>query len=419
MLYDIGFFIFSIFYLPALLFKGKLHKDFPERFGIFDNHKLDLLRSGKNKIWIEAVSVGEVALCRTLIPRLKERYPGKDIVLSTITKTGNDLAKKSLSGAATIIYFPLDFSYITRKVAAIIRPEIYIMIETEIWPNLLKTLSDDKVPSVLMNGRISDRSFWKYRLAKPFLKKTLGRINKFCMRSRDDSLRIIELGAPKDRVMVTGNMKFDIGMASNARPSVDAGRMLGLRQGDKLFVAGSTHEHEEDAVLEVFKKLADEFPELKLLIAPRHIERVGEVEAAVKKAGFEPARLSEAKRSRVMILDTIGQLNDIYALAAIVFMGGSLVKYGGHNPIEPAVFGKPVIFGPHMFNFSDIARIFLSGDAALEAMDTSALFDKCVSLLKDEKRSLRMGENARKIVSENSGATARNLVVLEQVLTNA
>lgn len=426
MLYDIGFFLFSIFYLPALIFKGKLHKDFLERFGIFDKDKRAALTSGKNKIWIEAVSVGEVSLCKVLIPRLRERYPEKEIVVSTITKTGNDLARVSLSGVAAVIYFPLDLSFITRRVVAIIRPEIYIMIETEIWPNLLKALSDSKIPSVLVNGRISDRSFGKYRLVKPFLKRTLERISIFCMRSGLDGKRIIEMGAPKDKVMVTGNMKFDIGAMSNVGTGFKAEELLDLSQTDKLFVAGSTHEHEEDVILDVFKKLSREFPELRLLIAPRHIDRAVEVAGTVKRFGFEPVKVSALKEAgapdrnpRVMILDTIGRLNDIYALATLVFIGGSLVKYGGHNPIEPAIFGKPVIFGPHMFNFSDTALIFLSGGAALEAKDAAELFNKCVSLLKDEKRRLNMGENGRKLISENSGATARNLKAMAQVLIHA
>lgn len=418
MLYDIGFLIFSLFYLPTLLLKGKLHRDFLERFGIFDEAKRGSLSSGRGTIWIEAVSMGEVALCRTLIPKLKKSYPDRDIVLSTITKAGNDLANVNFSEIATIIYFPLDFSCVTKTVTALIRPELYIMIETEIWPNLLRALSANNVPAVLMNGRISDRSFVKYRLAKPFLKKTLALIKRFYMRSEEDRQRAIELGAPPEKVTVTGNMKFDITASPVGHTSIDG--------VSKLFVAGSTHEGEEEPVLAAFVKISREFPGLRLLIAPRHINRCGDVAGIVKRFGFAPVRVSALKESgpdngsqRVMILDTVGQLNAIYSLATLVFIGGSLVKYGGHNPIEPAVFAKPIIFGPHMFNFSDIARLFISKDAALEARDERGLFDKCVLLLRDEAKRLRMGENGRRVVSENSGATERNISALKEFIADA
>src|SRR3989338_3557346 len=209
MLYDIGFLIFSIVYLPTLLFKGKLHRDFLERFGIYEKCKRDSLSSGEERIWIQAVSVGEVSLCRALIPSLKGKFPDKEIVLSTITRAGNDLAKKIFSGDAVVIYFPLDFSFIVKKVMGLIRPGLYIMIETEIWPNMIKETSDNKIPSILINGRISDKSFGMYRLAGLFLRDIFTKIDKFCMQSEIDAERIETLGASAERVTVTGNMKFD------------------------------------------------------------------------------------------------------------------------------------------------------------------------------------------------------------------
>jgi 3-deoxy-D-manno-octulosonic-acid transferase len=406
MLYDLGFFIFSILYLPALIFKGKLHSSFAERFGIFDKSKERALSSGKDRIWIQAVSVGEVALCKSIIPLLKERFPSNDIIISTITKAGNDLARKNFSHDAIIIYFPLDFSFVVKKAVRLIKPGLYIMIETEIWPNLLRELAANSIPSVLINGRISDRSINKYRMIKPFLKNILDKINIFCMQDRIDADRIIELGAPVDRVHVTGNMKFDAHVSTNTKP-VDAIRgSLGLGNNEDLMVAGSTHSGEEEIIVEVFKELSRGYPNLKLLIAPRHINRAGEVREIVKKAGSGP----------VIVLDTIGQLNDAYSVATIVFIGGSLVKYGGHNPIEPAVFGRAILFGPHMFNFKYISNIFLKNKAALLIFNKEDMAEKCRLLLKDPDARMALGENAKRTVAENRGATIKNIEAIAQVL---
>ncbi|MBI5143838.1 MAG: 3-deoxy-D-manno-octulosonic acid transferase [Candidatus Omnitrophica bacterium] len=416
MLYDIGFLIFSIIYLPTLLFKGKLHGNFLERFGIYEKCKRDSLSSGEERIWIQAVSVGEVSLCRALIPLLKGKFPDKEIVLSTITRTGNDLAKKIFSGEAVVIYFPLDFSFIVKKVVSLIRPGLYIMVETEIWPNMIKETSDNKIPSILINGRISDKSFGMYRLAKLFLKDILTKIDKFCMQSEIDAERIISLGAPSGRVGVTGSMKFDIEAAGDAESAQKMRESLGLKADAQLLVAGSTHNGEEDIVIEVFKNLLREFPGLNLLIAPRHVERVAEVERAARQFGFESARVSSLqlkayslKRPFVFILDTIGQLKDVYAIATLVFMGGSLVKHGGQNPIEPAVSEKAILFGPYMFNFKDIASIFLKNGAAIQVMNKKDLLEKAKSLLKDSAARIQLGQNAKRTVSENRGATERNL----------
>jgi len=420
MLYDIAFLIFSLFYLPILIFKGKMHKDFLQRFGVYDPVTLATLEYFKGAIWIQAVSVGEVALCKNLIPELKKRFPDRPIVLSTITKTGNDLAKKTFSQYATVIYFPLDFSFIARRVVRMVKPAAYIMVETEIWPGVLRELSKENVPSVMINGRISDRSFGKYRLARPFLKGTLSRISRFCMQSRTDAERIIEIGAPADRVRVTGNMKFDVGTAPKAGA---ANAAAWLKPGEELFVAGSTHEGEEDAVIGAYKVLATEFPDLRLLIAPRHITRVADVEKTVRGAGFEPVRLSSLPEprnpkpdTRVLILDTIGHLSDMYAMAKLVFVGGSLVKHGGQNPIEPALFEKPIIFGPHMFNFKAIAASFLNNGGAVQVDDPAGLLDECRRLLRDKDARQALGANARRTVAENRGATEKNIEAIADLV---
>lgn len=402
MLYDIAFLIFSIFYLPKLIFKKKLRGNFSQRLGFYDKAKAGELESGAGSIWIQAVSVGEVSLCKSLIPLLKRRFPQSKIVISTITKTGNELAKKLFSDKAVIIYFPLDLSFIVKRAVKFIRPKIYIMVETEIWPNLLRALSRSSVPAVIINGRISDASYGKYRLARPFLKKTFNRISFFCMQSNMDAERIMSLGAAPDRVRVTGNMKFDTESKADTSSAQAMSVSLGMKAGDLLIVAGSTHKGEEEAILSVFRALAKEFNSLKLLIAPRHVERAGEVKSL----------LNNADNGRILVLDRIGLLNSAYSIATLVFIGGSLVGHGGQNPIEPAVFEKPVIFGPHMFNFKDVVSLFIKKGAAIQVKDKDDLGLKISALLKDGAWRHRLGSNAKKIVSENRGATEKNLNVI-------
>ncbi len=416
MLYDIGFLIFSLFYLPTLLFKGRLHRDFLERFGIYSDAKSKALAAAKDAIWIQAVSVGEVALCRSFIPSLKARFPDRTIVLSTITRTGSTLAAKLFSNDATIIYFPLDFSFIVKSVVSSIRPKIYIMVETELWPNLLRELARNSIPSILINGRISDKSFGKYRLAKPFLKNILDKVEVFCMQSEEDAERIRLLGAPSRKVEFTGNMKFDVEVTAGPGSAQNMQELLGMEAGDELLVAGSTHRGEEKILLDAFGELKKEFTGLRLLIAPRHIERVAEIQSLAKRFGYRAAVVSQLTTSDIFILDTIGQLNDAYSMATIVFVGGSLTRYGGHNPIEPAAFEKPVLFGPHMFNFKSIASVFLSNDAALQVQGTKDLVRKIRSLLKDAEECRALGRNARFVVMKNRGATEHNLRVITQIL---
>lgn len=423
MLYTIGFLIFSVFYLPTLLLKGKLHRDFAERFARYDGQKARALLSGRDRIWIQAVSVGEVGLCREFVPLLRSRFPDHDIVISTITKTGNDLAKRIFSADATVIYFPLDLGPIVKKAVEMIKPCLYVMVETEIWPNLLKELRARSVPSVLINGRISDRSIGKYMLVRPFLKEALASIKVFCMQDTIDAERIVKMGAPPDRVKVTGNMKFDVSVPEMAEDSRKIRASLGLADGEELIVAGSTHGGEEEMIVGAFKEVSREYTGLRLLIAPRHIERAGEVESAVKKAGFKPVRVSEmdGRRTadgerRILILDTIGRLNEAYSAAALVFIGGSFVKHGGQNPIEPAALAKPILFGPHMFNFKYAANALLDNGGALQVSGMDDLAAKFKLLMKDGAQRNRLGENAKMTVLKNKGAAKKNIEEISGVL---
>ncbi len=430
MLYSLGLFIFSLIYLPVLIFKGKLHAEFCERFAMFDRMKKDALLSGSGRIWIQAVSVGEVTLCKSLVALLEKKFPGQDIVISTITKAGNDLAKKIFAKDAIIIYFPLDFLFFVKKTISLIKPAFYIMIETEIWPNVLRELSSNGVPSVLVNGRISDRSIGKYRLVKPFLKRILGYINVFCMQDSIDAERIVELGAPAERVKVTGNMKFDAEVSAGIKDLQSIRASFGLRKDEDLFVAGSTHEGEEEILLDTFKNLSGDFPRLRLLIAPRHVNRIDQIEKIIRDAGFGSVRFSAINNKqqttndirytnderRIILLDTIGHLNEAYSTATIVFIGGSLIKHGGHNPIEPACFAKPILFGLYMFNFKYITNVFLRNKAAIQVFNKEDLYEKCKLLLNDINARDILGQCAKRSVAENKGAITRNIAEICAIL---
>ena len=411
-IYDIFFFGFSIIYLPYLAVKGKAHEDFAQRFGMLSGAVRDA--SASRPLWIHAVSVGEVMAAKNFIEKLAEKFPGRKIVLSTTTKTGNAIARKILDESIPKFYFPLDFSFVVKRALDSINPSILIVMETEIWPNLILELSRRKIPIVLINGRISERSYRGYKRIKFLFGRVLKKITLFCMQAAADAERIIALGAPKTNVKVTANMKFDT--AFRLSDGTALRRNAVFEGGGGLIIAGSTHSGEEEVILDTYAGLVKEFGGLKLLIAPRHIERVGAIKRLVRQAGFSPVLLSETKvpeaghsGKTVFILDTHGELSQLYGIATVVFMGGSLIKRGGHNIVEPARFGKPIVFGPFMFNFRDMAGLFLESEAAIQVKDAGELTSALRSLLKDRGKRDSLGRAAKKLIDENTGATGRNI----------
>ncbi|MCQ9206989.1 MAG: 3-deoxy-D-manno-octulosonic acid transferase [Omnitrophica bacterium] len=410
-IYDIFFFGFSIIYLPYLVIKSKAHEDFAQRFGWLPSTVRDV--SASRPLWIHAVSVGEVIAAKNFIEELAEKFPGRKIVLSTTTKTGSLIARKIIAENIPKFYFPLDFSFVVRRALDRINPSILIVMETEIWPNLILELSGRKIPVVFVNGRISERSYRGYRRIKFLFGRILKKVTLFSMQAAADAERIIALGAPRTNVKVTGNMKFDTNPPKTTAPPT--GRNA-VGENGELIIAGSTHSGEEEVILDAYSGLAKEFGNLRLLIAPRHIDRVGAIKKLVWQAGFIPVLLSEVKVSEaghsgktVFILDTHGELSQLYSIATIVVMGGSLIKRGGHNIVEPARFGKPIIFGSFMFNFRDMARLFLENEAALQVKDATELICALRSLLKDRERRDSLGRAAKKLIDENTGATERNI----------
>ena len=435
-IYDLIFLIVVIIYFPVYLFRRKFHRGFISRLGILPKD----LKLGR-PIWIHAVSVGEVMAVRGLIGELTKNYPDNKIVISTVTSTGNKIAKGSARECDFVTYLPLDFSFIVRMVVGKIRPALFIIAETEIWPNLISCLYSKNIPIAVVNGRISDSSFRGYLMIKFLLKPILNRISLFCMQTERDAQRLIRLGVSGNKINVTGNMKFDARDYTDERIAdyTDERMELGLKDKEKLLVAGSTHPGEEEIVLGVYKKLLAEFTYLRLLIAPRDPERAKEVEGIVIKYGFLVQRVSRlagervsgfaglpvsrlnrhtgtpAHRQTVFILDTVGHLVDYYAVSDLVFVGGSLIRKGGHNILEPASLGKPILFGPHMFNFRDIAELFLENQAAQSVRNRDELAQKLRDLLNDSSKALQFSRRAKGLIRENQGATQKNLGLIKNL----
>lgn len=422
--YDVIFLLFSIVYLPYLLFTGRYHKDFLQRFGLYPRDIINGLKD-KDIIWVHAVSVGEVMAARILCQSLLERYPQKRVVISTITKTGNDTAKRFFKDKAVILYLPVDISLILNRVFGRITPKVFIIVETEIWPNLIIALHKKAIPIILANGRISPTSYRHYMKIRFLIKGILNRITLFLMQNNEYADRIKDMGAPVNKVVVTGNMKFDAVYTSGRLDTEALRNDLNLQKDESLFIAASTHKPEEEIVIRVYKDLLKDSPNLRLLIAPRHIERTQRIENLVRKFGFTPLRISRMTNNEqrttdnepaILILDTMGRLNRLFSIGTIVFMGGSLMRKGGQNILEPAIFSKPIIFGPHMFNFKDMAEEFLRSDAACMVNDRKGLFESSSSLLKDSRRREELGNHARLLIEKNRGATQRNIEEIDKLL---
>ena len=419
--YDFIFLIFSLIYLPLLILRKKIHR------GIWLRAGLSVLRDRTDRpIWLHAVSVGETMAIRNLFQSLKQEYPSQRFVISTVTPTGNKIAKSFAQDTDSVIYLPLDLSWVVRKFIRKINPSLFIITETELWPNLLTSLSRAKVKIVVVNGRISDRSFRGYRLVKFLLKPILEKIDLYCVQSNLDLQRLTSLGVSPAKVKVTGNMKFDsINQEDFKKERLQLRDKLRLTPDDKLWLSGSTHEGEEKIILDVYRKLLTDYPNLKLLLVPRHPQRAGEIEREIIRFGFRPLSLSQynAEDNRLLadnlifILDTIGELRDYFSIAELVFMGGSLVKIGGHNLLEPAGFAKPIIFGPYMFNFRDIAKSFLDNQAAIMVNDSRQLRDALIVLLNDSLKARDLGQRARQLVLQNQGSTLKNIEWIKSIFS--
>ncbi|MBP7216049.1 MAG: 3-deoxy-D-manno-octulosonic acid transferase [Candidatus Omnitrophica bacterium] len=422
LVYDIIAVGILIGYLPFYLLKRKFHAGFLQRFGFLPKGV-----AFNRPIWIHAVSLGEIMAAKPLIAALRRAFPHKQLVISTVTPTGNKIAQGLKREGDVVIYLPIDLSWIVRSVLQKINPSLFVIVETELWPNLITSLKRLGVPCVVVNARISDASLRGYASILWFIKPVLDSVSLFCVQSEQAAKRLLHLGVNETNMHVTGNMKFDIALTANKDHEASSQLTLQRAHKDKLWVCGSTHPGEESMLLDIYKQLLDRQIALTLLLAPRHPERVGEICRTVEQAGFMPLCISTLNSSRepsgqaslarvVYILDTVGELISYYRLADLVFVGGSLIKKGGHNIIEPAALGKPIVVGPYMFNFRDITNLFLKSHSLMQVKDTQGLLSVMVAWLENPSEAERYASNALSLLKQNQGASQKNLQFLSKFI---
>ena len=413
------FLIYSILYSTALLIlfipqylkrPSDLRKKWlRDKFGIFSFALCPLPLA---PIWIHAVSVGEVNAAIPFLRKLKAAYPDIPVILSTITDTGQKVARQKAPEGTHLVYLPFDLRIILKRCFEKVRPRLFIVMETELWPNIFRTAAERNIPVIIFNGRISAKSSKGYHKASFFMKKVLAQVTLFCMQSSSDADRIKSIGAEKDKVMVLGNFKFDMDISQHI-PS-----WMKEVQG-QVIIAGSTHAGEEQIIIDAYRENVYLFPGLKLIIAPRHPERFAEAEEVIRRSDMRYIKRSElgavgeelgSRKFNILLLDTVGELTAVYSIADIAIMGKSIEGRGGQNPLEPAYWGKPIICGQHMENFPFIKDFYAAG-AAFQVTSTG-IAKKIKELLMQPEKAKSAGEKARALYLKNSGAVDRAMKIV-------
>jgi 3-deoxy-D-manno-octulosonic-acid transferase len=417
-------FVFPYYGLKILL-TGKYRHSVGPKFGFNRPDVYERMR-GTPRIWIHAVSVGEVTAAAPIVASLRRDFPHACLILSTGTETGQEMARKLIPEATSFLYFPLDIPWIIRKVIRRVRPDIFVLTETELWPNFLRICRQEGVRMVMVNGRLSPRSFRKYYRTRFFWRQVLQDVDVMGVISETDAGRARDIGMAPDKIHVLGNAKYD-GLASKVSPELReaTARRLNIATGEKVLVAGSTHEGEEAVVLEVFRKLLTVYPDFRLILVPRHVERAPEVMHLVRQSGFPDSRtLTDIDQGRiiqdekVLVVDIIGELFKVYSLATIVYCGGSLVPRGGQNILEPAAWGKVVFYGPSMEDFRDERTLLEEAGAGITVKSGPELADRILSLLREPETLVRRAQTAAQIVAANRGASRRYAALIKDALLN-
>jgi 3-deoxy-D-manno-octulosonic-acid transferase len=432
LLLGLGFLIL----LPRFLLDGFRHgkyvAGFRERLGSVS----PIEKNGRPVAWIHCVSVGETQAARPLVRSIRQRFPESLIAISTITLTGQNLAREVFKlDAARVFYFPFDWPWVVRRTLSAINPDTVLIMETELWPGFLRECKQQQIPVAIVNGRLSEQSFRRYRLIRPFMTRVLSSLSLAIMQTEADGERLRSLGMDASKILVSGNLKFDAGTI----PPTDSltrefRERFRLADDSDLILAASTHSSEEVIILNSFRQVISRIEtktqaKPRLMIAPRHPERFTEVADLLKSSGLRWTRRTSPSdasdgQAEVVLLDSIGELDSIYPLASIVFVGGSIAKTGGHNILEPAALGASVITGPHTYNFQSIVETFVKADAIIQLKPMSdsaaivALANVISDLLADPERRRELGRLAKSLVTENRGATERTIESLRSILSN-
>ena len=428
LIFDSIYLTASLLGSPYLLFKiltsERYRSGLNQRFGITTE------RTGnKPGIWVHGASVGEVITAKSIIERIDKEFPEWETFISTNTNTGFSVAERNFPDK-TVFYFPLDLSWITKKVIRRKKPDCILLVELEIWPNFLISAYKKNIPVIIVNGRISNRSLMAYRaishISKDFRNSLTNEMNTYCARTEIDAQRFRDLGIPGKQVFVTGTMKYDnIPTHIDEKINRELADLFHIKDNDLVLIGGSTHEGEEEILIRVFKRLNETFPNLRLIIAPRHIERTGDVSRLIEKMGFIPVLKTQLEVSKynwqntkkeIILIDTVGDLGKIYSLANYVFVGKSLVPSGGQNMMESAGLGKPVVFGPHTFNFKEEVDLLLKNNAARMVETEEELFRTIEFFINNPDAAKEIGIKAQKVVNEKRGATEKNIEIIRNVL---
>ncbi|MEI6285648.1 MAG: 3-deoxy-D-manno-octulosonic acid transferase [Bacillota bacterium] len=402
------------------LFKEPGFKErFKQSFGFIPATELAKV-SRKNCVWIHAASVGEVVAASPIVREARKRFPNRPILFTVITATGYEMANRIITEADAITFLPLDLFWQSKRLVKQIQPAIFVNIETELWPNLLYYLKQQNIPAIMVNGRISEKSRRQYQWVRAFMKQTLSAIQKFCMQSAVDAQNIIEVGADPRLVLVTGNTKYEQSYTM-INPALKAEKLTELRitGARPIFIAGSSYEGEEAALLKTFIQLKAQHAQAVMIIAPRKIARADVISELAGNLGIvtiKRTQITDQCRADVIILDTIGELGQLYGIADFVFVGGSLIKRGGHNILEPAAHGKPIVIGPNMFNFKEIYAMMSENQACITVHDEKELAETLLLLANDNQLCEKYSRNALKVIEENSGAVGRSIDEIAKLL---
>ncbi|HVU09415.1 MAG TPA: 3-deoxy-D-manno-octulosonic acid transferase [Verrucomicrobiae bacterium] len=425
-LFPVFFWLSSPYYALRMWRRGDWWAGFGGRFGRYDRSVKQAL-TNRQTIWLHAVSVGEVNLCLQLIRALEPRLPSMKIVVSTTTTTGMAELRRRLPAQVTKIYYPIDSRKAVARALAIVHPKAIVLVEAEIWPNFIWRARKLGKPLFLVNARMSDRSFPRYKKFGFLFRQLFASFSGVGAQNEKDAARLREIGCRPETIRVVGNLKFDAAAKPDERKAFDVNallRQLGVPPDAPILVAGSTHDGEEKILADIVKRLRARFPKLFLILVPRHFERCKDVAQQLRSRGVKfiyrseippDTRLREGE-VECLLVNTTGELKFFYKCATLAFVGKSLTAVGGQNPIEPAALGKAIVFGPNMQNFADVTRCFLSENAAIQVSDAVELEKTLMELLSNEPRRKELGDNALKVVRQNLGAVDRTVeMILENV----
>jgi 3-deoxy-D-manno-octulosonic-acid transferase len=420
--WPIGLLFFLPHYFLKMIRRGGYREKFGQRLGIYDR-ELRARLSKQKSTWLHAVSVGEVNIALKLAQALRALESDLRCVLTTTTTTGFALANKNAPPWIEVMYTPLDYWPIMRRAFSVIRPTRILLVEAEVWPNLVARAHERGIPTILVNARLSPRSERRFRRFRFFVAPTFRLLDLVCAQEPEDVDRWVALGVARDRIRAVGSIKYDPNGHDQTSEAEANQRPTNFSNADRqrpVLFGGSTHRGEEEILATIFLRLRQQFPSLRLFIAPRHVERLREIRAHLAALPMRVSLASEVAVNReshadCVVLDTTGELQRWYAIATIVFMGKSLTAHGGQNPVEPIMAGKPVVFGPHMENFATLAKALVSKKGAIQVQDIDSLERTITGLLQDSQMRQRLVQSAREVLSRHEGATVRAAALIHEL----